>query len=117
VLFSIEYEENTRQCIFFDVEDCRITFDYEYRVNNDLFIRVLEDRECPTVFNAYVAVGSITLTVFIIGLIALLLFRLYIWYKDKKEYKKFAAEVNKSKSVLVCIFNYVKFLNNNFEIL
>ncbi len=84
------------------MDGCRITFDYNYKGDNELFIRHLEDRECPTVFNAYVAVGSITLIVFIIGLIVLLVFRLLIWYKDKKEYELFEANVNENKKTLVC---------------
>ncbi len=89
------------------MDGCRITFDYDYKGDNELFVRVLalEERECPTVFNAYVAVGSITLIVFIVGLIALLIFRLFIWYKDKKEFELFEADVNKSKVHMVCDYN------------
>jgi hypothetical protein len=99
---SLEYKENARECIYVDVDGCRITFDYDYKGDNELFVRALEGRECQTIFNAYVTVGSIALSVFIIGLIALLIFRLFIWYKDKKEWEAFEKDVNKTKVNLVC---------------
>ncbi len=99
---SLEYKENARECIYVDVDGCRITFDYDYKGDNELFIRALEGRECPNIFNAYVAVGSITLITLIIGLIVLLICRLYIWYKDKKECEAFEQDVNKTKVNLVC---------------
>ncbi|KAG8194652.1 hypothetical protein JTE90_003124 [Oedothorax gibbosus] len=85
-----------RKCIFKDEEDCSFSFVYGYDDNNKPVIRVTKTRDCPTKEPVlWIALG-VTLGVFLIGLIALLIVRLVIYLKDKRDLERFLEEVDKN---------------------
>ena len=101
----LDKRENARRCIYFDSEDCAINFDYEYTYDRKLLVRVKEEPECPQEVNTAIVVGSVALITALIGLLIILVIRLIVWYKDKKECEKFLAEVEKSKLSMVCLYS------------
>ncbi|CAG2107843.1 unnamed protein product, partial [Medioppia subpectinata] len=96
---SLESREGDRRCVYFDREDCAVSFNYEY-TDNKLYVRVREERECAAAVNTTIVVGSVAGSIFVIGLILLLIGRLIIWYKDKLEWEKFEAEASNTRNAM-----------------
>ncbi|CAG2178776.1 unnamed protein product, partial [Oppiella nova] len=96
---SLETREGARRCVYFDKEDCAISFHYEYN-DNKLFVRVKEERECVTPVNATIVVGSVAGSIFLVGFLVLLIGRLVIWYKDKLEWDRFNEEASRTRSAM-----------------
>ena len=96
-----EKRDSVRQCVYFDSEDCAINFDYEYTYDNKLVVRVKEERECQPEVDTAIVVGSVALFTALIGLLLIVVARLIVWWKDKKEYEKFALEANKTRDAMV----------------
>lgn len=101
-----ESRDGVRQCVYFDSDDCAINFDYEYTYDNKLVVRVQEERQCPQEVNTAIVVGSVALITALVGLLIIVIARLIVWYKDKKEYEKFAEEAKRTRDAMVLVISH-----------
>ncbi|XP_068210289.1 integrin beta-PS-like isoform X2 [Palaemon carinicauda] len=85
------------QCFFFDDNDCRIIFAYRRYENGTIEVRVQENVECSTSVNMWGVIISVISTIVLIGLVALLVWRITASIHDRREYQKFILEQRDAK--------------------
>ncbi|XP_076319797.1 integrin beta-PS-like isoform X1 [Tachypleus tridentatus] len=89
--------KDKRRCVFKDEDKCTFNFCYSYLSNNQLLVEVQEKRDCPREIPMAKIVGGIAGTVFVIGLLTILLFRIFVHVKDKWEFQQYQKALEKEK--------------------
>ncbi|RWS05374.1 hypothetical protein B4U79_09790, partial [Dinothrombium tinctorium] len=80
--------QKDRKCVFFDSDECQKTFVYSYdELTEKIKVKLKKKRDCrePGV-NIWVVIGTIAGFILFVGIIVLLIFRLLVYIKDKREY-------------------------------
>uniref|UniRef100_A0A1W7RAE7 Integrin beta n=1 Tax=Hadrurus spadix TaxID=141984 RepID=A0A1W7RAE7_9SCOR len=89
--------EKEKKCSFKDDDGCSFKFKYVYNETNQYVVFVQRTKECPPVTNVAMVVGIVAGSVFFIGLIVVLVARFCVYLKDKRDWKRFEAEVKKTE--------------------
>ncbi|UYV81252.1 ITGB1, partial [Cordylochernes scorpioides] len=111
----VESEESPYEklCIFKDDDDCSYVFTYSYNnkyqlevklaFNGQLFRRpyvlmvVVWFPECPEPANVILIVVLVASGVVLLGLLLLLLWRLLVWFQDRRDYQRFLHDLSNTQ--------------------
>lgn len=91
-----------KKCKLTDGDGCYIDFFYEFNYESEranVFVNTNE-KLCPESLNVWIIVGSITALIVLIGLILILIFRFFVYLKDRANFLKWQEEVENSKKDL-----------------
>ncbi|XP_078280992.1 integrin beta-3-like [Rhinoraja longicauda] len=84
-------------CSYKDQNGCIVHFGYHEETNGKSILSVIKDPECPTTVNPLYIVLPLMGIILILGLVALLIWKLLVTIHDTKEFAKFEAERAKAK--------------------
>lgn len=93
-------EEGTsdRQCLFYDDDDCRVTFVYGMdKEKGKIGVRVQKTKECPPVLNILGIILGVIGAVVAVGFALLLLWKLFTIIHDRREFARFEKERQMAK--------------------
>lgn len=95
---EVKRNENLNLCQFNDEEDdCRYFFTYQYGENNEVKVEVQQTKVCPESVNILAIVLGTIIGIVVIGLILLLIWRLFTTIHDRREFAKFEKETQNAK--------------------
>jgi hypothetical protein len=95
---DLEEGSSDKRCLYVDDNNCQLAFSYSVDEESaGSLIRVKKERDCALPLDIWIIVGSITGSVFLLGLLVLLVFRYCMYLKDKRDYLTWVAEVEKTK--------------------
>lgn len=91
-------KEKSRFCEFQDEEGCTYRFTYKFTAMGKEVVEVLEVLECAKAADLLAIAGGVVGGILLIGLVILLIVRLCISIKDRRDYARFLEEVEKTKN-------------------
>ncbi|XP_064077231.1 integrin beta-PS-like isoform X2 [Macrobrachium nipponense] len=94
---EIKADRDEQLCSFFDDNECRFFFMYRRYDNGTIEVLVQENVECSTSVNMWGVIISVLCTVVLIGLVALLVWRITASIHDRREYQKFVLDQQNAK--------------------
>lgn len=84
-------------CTLYDDNNCRFQFVYNDRDENLVIIRAQHEPDCPPTIFTLGVILSIIGAILLIGLLTLILWKVFTTIQDRKEYAKFLEESKKAK--------------------
>lgn len=106
---TVDDEKDEYLCTYYDKDDCRFNFVYS-EVDGKLEVRAQQDRECPPkVFMLGIVLGVIAAIV-LIGLVFLLLWKMFTSIHDRREFARFEKERMMARWDTVIISVYFLYL-------
>lgn len=87
----IEVTDQDSFCSFYDERDCRFTFKYEFE-NKEIKVTAQKNKECPPQARILGVVFSVILSIVLIGLAFLLVWKFFTSMRDRREFAKFEKE-------------------------
>ncbi|KAH0626927.1 hypothetical protein JD844_002230 [Phrynosoma platyrhinos] len=84
--------ENAVNCTYKDEDDCVVRFQYYEDSSGKSILYVIEEPDCPKGPDVLVVLLSVTGAILLIGLAALLIWKLLITIHDRREFAKFEEE-------------------------
>lgn len=96
---AVEVEnDQEKKCSFYDENDCVFYFVYTVRSSDNVTaIRVQEVKECPNPVNILGVILGVIGGVLLIGILALIIWRIYASIQDRREYSKFILSRNEEQ--------------------
>ncbi|XP_051994725.1 integrin beta-3a isoform X1 [Xyrauchen texanus] len=91
------HEKNAVNCSYKDENDCVQNFQYYEDASGKSFLYLVKEPECPKGPDVLVVVLAVTGAILLLGLAALLVWKLLITIHDRSEYIKFEEEKAKAK--------------------
>ncbi|XP_043089691.1 integrin beta-3a isoform X2 [Puntigrus tetrazona] len=91
------HEKNSVNCSYKDEDDCIQNFQYYEDASGKSFLYVVKEPECPEGADVLVVVLSIVGAVLLLGLAALLVWKLLVTLHDHREFAKFEEEKARAK--------------------
>lgn len=89
---------NHRLCTFEDEDGCYLNFTYRYQEEtNKEEVHVQSDRNCPEEANIAAIVFSLIAAIVGVGVLSLILWKVFTTIHDKREYAKFLEETQQSR--------------------
>ncbi|KAI1278772.1 Integrin beta-PS [Halotydeus destructor] len=93
-----ENNTNIRLCKFSDGDGCQMEFSYDFDfVEERASVTLSKKRECPSPVNMWLVIATIAGSILLIGILLVLLLRLLVYLKDKRDYAKWKSEVDQIK--------------------
>ncbi|RXM32823.1 Integrin beta-3 [Acipenser ruthenus] len=86
------HDKNAMNCTYKDEDDCVVRFQYYEDASGTSVLYVVEERECPKGPDILVVLLSVAGAILLIGLAALLIWKLLITIHDRREFAKFEEE-------------------------
>ncbi|MGH0131413.1 UNVERIFIED_CONTAM: hypothetical protein FKN15_046466 [Acipenser sinensis] len=86
------HDKNAMNCTYKDEDDCVVRFQYYEDASGASILYVVEERECPKGPDILVVLLSVAGAILLIGLAALLIWKLLITIHDRREFAKFEEE-------------------------
>lgn len=86
-------KEKSRFCEFQDENGCTYQFTYRFNAMGKAVVEVLSDKECAKAADLVAIAGGVVGGILLIGLVILLIVRLCISIKDRRDYARFLEEV------------------------
>ncbi|XP_074553579.1 integrin beta-3a [Halichoeres trimaculatus] len=90
-------KKNAVNCSYKDENDCVEHFQYYEDDSGKSILYVIEEPECPEGPNILVVLLAVAGAILLLGLVALLIWKLVVTINDRKEYAKFEEERAKAK--------------------
>lgn len=91
------HEKNSVNCSYKDEDDCVQNFQYYEDASGKSFLYLVKEAECPKGPDVLVVVLSVTGAILLLGLAALLVWKLLVSIHDRREFAKFEEEKAKAK--------------------
>ncbi|TRY95655.1 hypothetical protein DNTS_017850 [Danionella cerebrum] len=91
------HETNAVNCSYKDEDDCVQNFQYHEGARGKSFLYLVEVPECPKGADVLVLALSVVGAILLLGLVALLIWKLLITIHDRREFAKFEEEKAKAK--------------------
>ncbi|XP_068119817.1 integrin beta-3 [Hyperolius riggenbachi] len=89
--------EDAVNCTYKDENDCVVRFQYHEDSTGKSVLYVIEEAECPEGPDILVVLMSVMGAILLVGLVALLIWKLLVTIHDRKEFAKFEEERSKAK--------------------
>ncbi|CAH2302790.1 integrin beta-3 isoform X1 [Pelobates cultripes] len=89
--------KNAVNCSYKDDEDCVVRFQYHEDSSGKSVLYIIEKPECPQGPDILVVLMSVMGAILLLGLVALLIWKLLITIHDSREFAKFEEERSKAK--------------------
>lgn len=90
-------DKNARNCTYKDEDDCVVRFQYYEDASGKSVLFVVKERECPKGPDVLVVLASVIASILLLGLVALLIWKLLITIHDRREFARFEEERSKAK--------------------
>ncbi len=91
-------QDDERLCTFIDDDECRVTFVYGYdNRTGDLFVFAQNTKECPEVIDIMGIILGVIGAIVTIGLVLILMWKLFTTIHDKREFARFEKEKGMAK--------------------
>ncbi|XP_077474088.1 integrin beta-3-like isoform X2 [Stigmatopora argus] len=98
VVTQLEFlSENAVNCSYKDENDCVEHFQYYEDQSGKSILFVLEEPECPQGPDTLVVLSAVAGAILLLGLVALLIWKLLVTIHDRREYDKFEKERAKAR--------------------
>nr|XP_033774857.1 integrin beta-3 [Geotrypetes seraphini] len=97
VMELVDNGKNAVNCTYKDENDCVVRFQYHEDVSGKSILYVISEAECPEGPDILVVLLSVMGAILLIGLAALLIWKLLITIHDRREFAKFEEERAKAK--------------------
>ncbi|XP_053373314.1 integrin beta-PS-like isoform X4 [Mercenaria mercenaria] len=95
---EVNRNDQKNMCQFSDEEDdCRYFFTYEYVENNKVVVEVQKTKVCPESVNILAIILGTIGGIVLVGLILLLIWKLWTTIHDRREFAKFEKETQNAK--------------------
>ncbi|XP_062874622.1 integrin beta-3a [Trichomycterus rosablanca] len=91
------HEKSAVNCSYKDENDCIQHFQYFEDIGGKSILYLVKEPECPKGPDILVAVASVIGSIFLLGLAALLIWKLMVTIHDRREFAKFEEERAKAK--------------------
>ncbi|KAG7334841.1 hypothetical protein KOW79_001437 [Hemibagrus wyckioides] len=91
------HEKSSVNCSYKDENDCINHFQYYEDISGKSILYLVKEPECPKGPDILVVVASVVGSIFLLGLAALLVWKLLITIHDRREFAKFEEERAKAK--------------------
>ncbi|OCT62291.1 integrin beta-3 isoform X1 [Xenopus laevis] len=93
----VDNGKNAVNCTYKDENDCVVRFQYHEDASGKSVLYVINEAECPQGPDILVVLMSVMGAILLIGLVALLIWKLLITIHDRREFAKFEEERAKAK--------------------
>ena len=94
----ISVEASHERTCWYQVEDqCRVLFIYGFAQDGGKRVRVLNHFICPEPVPVLAISLGVLLALLLLGILAILLYRLYTYVQDRREYARFEEEKKKAR--------------------
>ncbi|XP_072926820.1 integrin beta-3-like isoform X2 [Hemitrygon akajei] len=90
-------DEDAITCSYKDEEGCIVHFVYHEEINGKSILSVIKEPECPPPLNLPVIILPLMAAILLLGLVALLIWKMLVTVHDRKEFAKFEAERARAK--------------------
>lgn len=90
-------DSNAQNCSYKDEDDCVQRFQYYEDASGKSLLYLIKEPDCPKGPDAIVVVASVTGAILLLGLAALLIWKLLVTIHDRREFAKFEEERAKAK--------------------
>ncbi|XP_069683528.1 integrin beta-PS-like [Periplaneta americana] len=95
IIQKVDSLEEGENCVMYTEDNCRCEFFYSYN-DTSVIVQALKTLDCPVKLGYYPLIAIVGL-VFLVGLFALALWKLYVVRKDRIEFAKFEDEQKKAR--------------------
>ncbi|KAJ4445442.1 hypothetical protein ANN_07247 [Periplaneta americana] len=115
IIVKVDSLEEGENCVMYTEDNCRCEFFYSYN-DTSIIVQALKTLDCPVKLGYYPLIAIVGL-VFLVGLFALALWKLYVVRKDRIEFAKFEDEQKKARWEAVktsIIISKICILNSKF---
>ncbi|XP_073438439.1 integrin beta-3 [Dendrobates tinctorius] len=93
----VDNGKNAVNCTYKDENDCVVRFQYHEDSSGKSLLYVINEAECPQGPDILVVLMSVMGAILLVGLVALLIWKLLITIHDRREFAKFEEERSKAK--------------------
>ncbi|XP_053555719.1 integrin beta-3 [Bombina bombina] len=90
-------DKNAVNCTYKDENDCVVRFQYHEDSSGKSVLYVINEAECPQGPDILLVLMSVMAAILVVGLVALLIWKLLITIHDRREFAKFEEERAKAK--------------------
>ncbi|XP_056404678.1 integrin beta-3 [Hyla sarda] len=97
VLELVDNGKDVVNCTYKDENDCVVRFQYHEDSSGKSVLYVIHEAECPQGPDILVVLMSVMGAILLVGLVALLIWKLLITIHDRREFAKFEEERSKAK--------------------